>query len=159
MLLGLKVVLVAVVCVLAFLVLRTIKRNYQLIFSLIFFSGGILMAVMIGTQTVLVLPGVGGIGMGAAGGALTGYITYLLIGTVGVVTGGMGLALGALGMSLIGLIVGSIGATFGGFGLRTIHSWVIAIPVIFLGASMFYRNLTSNTVTEPSLIEGNPQRK
>lgn len=159
MLLALKVVLIAVACVLVFLVLRTIKRNYQLIFSLIFFSGGILMAIMIGTKTVLVMPGIGGIGVGGAAGALVGYMTYLLIGTVGVVTGGIGLALGALGMSFIGFILGSIGATFGGFGLRTIHSWVIAIPVIVLGVAMFYRNLTSKPFTDQPLIEGNSQSK
>jgi MFS family permease len=159
MLLALKVVLVVLVCVLLFLVLRTIKRNYQLIVSLIFFSGGILMAIMIGTTTVLVMPGIGGIGMGGASGALVGYLTYLLIGTVGVVTGGLGLALGALGMSLIGFLLGAIGATFGGFGLMTIHSWVIAIPVILLGVAMFYRNLTSKPLTDQPLIEGNPQSK
>ena len=98
---------------------------------------GIYLSTLVGTATHFVLPGMGAVGGGAAAGAGIGFLTYLAIGTVGVVTGGAGVALGVLGMSLIGGGVGAVGAAAGAVGFRTVTYPLVTPwfwgPVIVLG--------------------------
>ena len=98
---------------------------------------GIYLATLTGSYTSLVLPEAGSIAIGAGTGAVTGYVTWLIIGTVGVATGGVGVAVGAGAMAAIGAFFGGAGGAAGGFGLETVTYPLISpifwVPVILLG--------------------------
>lgn len=85
----------------------------------------------------MVLPGVGGIAVGAGTGAAVGFGTWLVLGTVGVATGGVGLAIGAVSMAAIGAFFGGIGGTASGFGIQSVSyplvHWIFWLPVIIIG--------------------------
>lgn len=53
-----------------------------------------------------------GAAIGSGSGAACGLLTWLVVGTIGVVTGGSGIGLGLLGQALVGGVVGGVaGAT------------------------------------------------
>lgn len=98
---------------------------------------GIYLATLTGTYTALVVPGLGKIAIGAGAGAAVGFVTWLVIGTVGFATGGAGVALGALAMTAIGAFFGSVGSGSGGFGLQTVtyplFHWAFWVPIVIIG--------------------------
>jgi len=98
---------------------------------------GFYLATLTGSYTSLVLPGIGSIAIGAGAGAAVGFITWLVIGTVGVATGGVGVAIGAGAMALIGASFGGAGGVAGGFGIKTVSYPLISpifwVPAIILG--------------------------
>jgi hypothetical protein len=104
---------------------------------------GIYLAALTGSSTQFVIPGVGSIGAGAAAGAGVGFLTWALVGTLGVATGGAGFAIGAAGMVLIGTIVGGVGAASGGVGFETITYPLVSpwfwVPIIIVGLSLLFR--------------------
>lgn len=103
--------------------------------SVVFY--GVYLATLTGSYTSLVLPGIGPIVIGAGTGAGIGFITWLVIGTVGMVTGGVGVAIGAGAMAFIGALFGGAGGAAGNFGIKTVTYALISpifwIPVIILG--------------------------
>ena len=114
-----------------------VARLHQRIVGLGIVFYGLYLSTLMGSMTRFVLPGAGAVGGGAATGAGIGFLTYLVIGTVGVAMGGTGVALGALAMSLIGGGLGAAGAAAGSAGLRTlayplVTPWFWA-PTIILG--------------------------
>ncbi|MHD0644816.1 hypothetical protein ACYPKM_04265 [Pseudomonas aeruginosa] len=131
-----QVVVMSLACVLVFFICQKLKRQIQLVIAFALMAVGVTAAVMIGTTTELVLPGIGGIAIGAVAGGLVGYLTSAVVGTLGVVTGGIGFALGSLAMAGICALLGAVGASAGGFGIRVTQTWVIALPVIIVGAWM-----------------------
>ena len=62
---------------------------------------GVYLATLTGSYTSLVLPGAGSIAIGAGTGATVGFMTWLAVVTVGVVTGGTGVEIGAGAMALL----------------------------------------------------------
>lgn len=98
---------------------------------------GIYLASLTGSYTSLVLPGVGSIAIGSGAGAAVGFLTWLVIGTVGVATGGVGVAIGAGAMTIIGTLFGAAGGAAGGFGIQTVTYPLISplfwVPVTILG--------------------------
>lgn len=97
-----------------------LKRVHQCVIGVGIVLYGFYLSTLTGTTMRWVLPGIGAIGGGAAAGAGIGFLTYLAVGTVGVVTGGVGIALGAAAMTLIGSGVGAVSAATGGFGYRAV---------------------------------------
>lgn len=96
---------------------ESLKRLHRRVVGLGIVPYGVYLSTLTGGTTMRwVLPGIGAIGGGAATGAGIGLLTYLAVGTVGVVTGGVGIALGAAAMALIGGGVGAVSAATGGFG-------------------------------------------
>ena len=110
---------------------------HQKIIGLLLIAYGAYLATLTGTITKFVIPGLFSVGGGAAAGAGVGFVTWLVIGTVGVATGGVGIAIGATGMTLIGGILGAVGATSGGAGFTAVRypliSPVFWIPLLLLG--------------------------
>lgn len=94
----------------------------------------------LGTATELVLPGIDGVVLGGATGALLGWLTWLFIGTLGLATGGTAFALGGGALAVVFVLVGTLVATTTGFGLRTIHQWLVAIPLLILALGLMARN-------------------
>lgn len=115
----------------------SLARLHQRVIGLCIVFYGIYLSTLVGTMTRFVLPEATALGGGAAAGAGVGLLTYLVIGTVGVVTGGTGVALGALAMSLIGGGVGAVGAAAGVSGFRALSYPLVSPwfwgPVIGLG--------------------------
>ncbi len=113
------------------------KRAHQRLLGWLTLIYGIFLASLSGSYTSFVLPGIGGITLGAGTGAVVGFGTWLVLGTVGVATGGVGLAIGAIAMTSIGALFGGIGGTASGFGLQNVSyplvHWVIWLPVIIIG--------------------------
>lgn len=132
----LQVLAMSIVSLLIYFVCRKLKRQIQIVVAYGMAAIGLVGAVMIGTTTELVLPGIGGIAIGAAGGAFAGYLISAAVGTLGVVTGGMGFAVGAGMMSVLGAALAAVGATAGGIGLRVTQTWIIAMPVLIVGLWM-----------------------
>lgn len=97
-----------------------LRRAHQKLLGWLTLVYGIFLASLTGSYTSLMLPGIGGITMGAGTGAAVGFGAWLVLGTVGVATGGVGLAVGAVTMALIGALLGGIGGTAGGFGIQTV---------------------------------------
>lgn len=97
---------------------------------------------------ILILPGIGSIGLGAAVGGTVGWAASAIIGTIGVVTGGVGIAIGVIGMTSIGAVLGAIGAGSGGFGIRTTTYFLVTpwfwVPLIFIGLFFMFRGRKSN---------------
>lgn len=114
------------------------QRIHQQILGSLVLVYGIFLAFLTGSYTELVLPGVGGVALGAGAGAAVGLGAWLALGTIGVATGGVGLGIGAIGMTAIGATFGGIGGASGGLGLREVSYWlihpIIWIPLIILGA-------------------------
>ena len=114
---------------------------FKLILGCLFIFVGMYLALLTGTVTSFVMPGLGKIVIGTASGVGVGLLTSLIVGTLGVATGGVGIALGALGMAVIGGLLGGVGATTSGFGLQTVTyglvSWVYWVPLI-LKESIFF---------------------
>ncbi|WP_137823017.1 hypothetical protein [Pseudomonas sp. D(2018)] len=137
--LGVLVLGVLVGCCLLFLALRRLKRTVQVMLAVMFLIIGTASAWMLGVTTELVLPGGRGIAAGAGAGGLAGYVASLFLGTLGVATGGVAFAVGAVAMTVIFSVVGALGATAAGFGLRTVHSWVIAVPIVLLALALLIR--------------------
>jgi hypothetical protein len=102
--------------------------------------GSLALGVALGTVTELVLPGIGGIVLGGSTGALLGWLTFVLTGTLGIATSGTAFALGGVAMASIFSVVGCLAATTAGMGVRTIHQWVIALPVLILALALFVRS-------------------
>jgi len=136
------IVLTAAVALLCFFVYRywqPIRRTTQWVVATVLLFGSLALGVALGTVTELVLPGVGGIVLGGSTGALLGWLTFLLTGTLGIATGGTAFALGGGALTAIFAIVGGFAATTAGFGVRTVHQWVIALPVLILALGLFAR--------------------
>lgn len=110
---------------------------HQKIIGLFLIAYGAYLATLTGTITQFVIPGVGAIGGGAAVGAGIGFVSWLVIGTVGVATGGVGVAVGATAMTLIGGVLGAAGAASGGAGFQTVSYPLISpffwAPLVLLG--------------------------
>jgi hypothetical protein len=110
---------------------------HQKIIGLLLIAYGAYLATLTGTVTQFVLPGIGAVGGGAATGAGVGFVTWLVLGTVGVATGGVGLAIGATAMTLIGGALGAAGAATGGAGFATVTyplvSPIFWVPLVLLG--------------------------
>ena len=98
---------------------------------------GIYLATLTGSYTAFVLPGFGGIALGAGAGAAVGFGTWLALGTIGLATGGVGIALGALSLVGIGALVGGLGGAAGGIGFQTVSyplvHWAFWVPLLFIG--------------------------
>jgi len=113
------------------------RRAHQRVLGWLILLYGIFLSSLTGSYTAFVLPGIGGIALGAGTGAAVGLGTWLVLGTVGVATGGIGLAIGALGMAAIGAIFGGIGGAAGGFGFQTVSyplvHWAFWLPLIVIG--------------------------
>ena len=113
------------------------RRAHQRLLGWLTLIYGIFLASLTGSYTALVLPGVGGIAVGAGTGAAVGFGTWLVLGTVGVATGGVGLAIGAVSMAAIGAFFGGIGGTASGFGIQSVSyplvHWIFWLPVIIIG--------------------------
>lgn len=118
---------------------QPIRRTTQWLLATILLFGSLALGVALGTVTELVLPGIGGIVLGGSTGALLGWLTFMLTGTLGIATGGTAFALGGVALASIFSIVGCIAATTAGFGVHTIHQWVIALPVLILALALFVR--------------------
>lgn len=132
-----------------------VARLHQRIVGLGIIFYGIYLSTLVGTMTRFVLPGAGAVGGGAAAGAGVGLLTYLVIGTVGVVTGGTGIALGALAMSLIGGGLGAAGAAVGVAGFRALSYPLVSPffwgPVIGLGIYLIVGiDIKKKLTTKPS---------
>lgn len=117
---------------------------------------GVYLSTLTGTVIQAVIPGIGAIGGGAVAGAGIGILTYLVIGTVGAVTGGVGFAIGALAMSLIGASVGAAGGAAGGIGFKTlsyplVSPWLWA-PIMVLGVYFLLgsRKKKRTTISSPA---------
>ena len=86
---------------------RLVRWHQRIVgLGIVFF--GIYLATLTETKTHWLPNVLGNTGGGAAKGAGVGFLTYLVVGTVGVVTGGVGVALGASAMALIGGTVGAV---------------------------------------------------
>ena len=94
---------------------------------------GLAMAMAIGTATHLALPGVGSIGVSAAVGAIVGWLTWLVVGTLGVVP--LGIAVGLWGMVSAAAGFSVLGGLVGGIGFKTVLTPYVPIaiwlPLIF----------------------------
>jgi hypothetical protein len=99
---------------------------------------GAYLALLTGTVTQFVVPGIGAIGAGAVTGSLIGLATFAVLGVIGVATGGTAFAVGAGLMALVGGTVGAAGGAAGGFGFRTVSVPLVSpffwVPVLILGA-------------------------
>lgn len=111
------------------------RRVHQAVLGTLTLTYGLWLALFTGTVLKVVVPGVGSMVLGSAAGAGVGFLTYLAIGTVGVVTGGVGIAIGAIGMAALGALVGGVGGA-GGAALARVPliSPVLWAPVILVGA-------------------------
>lgn len=114
------------------------RRIHQAILGGLTVFYGMWLALCTGTVLKLAVPGMGAAVLGTAAGAGVGFLTYLAVGIVGVVTGGAGVALGALGMVSIGAAVGGVGGAAGGVLTRVpvVHPAVWA-PVVLVGVYLF----------------------
>jgi hypothetical protein len=105
---------------------------------------GLFMAMAVGTSTHLVLPGIGSIGASAAVGALIGWTTWLIIGTVGVVP--LGIAVGVWSIVSVATGLSVVGGLSSGIGLKTILvpfvPPAIWVPILFTG--LLVRRSTKN---------------
>jgi hypothetical protein len=114
------------------------KRIHQQVLGILTLVYGIFLALLPGSYTSLVLPGLGGITLGAGAGAAVGLGTWLVLGTIGVATGGVGLAIGAASMTAIGALFGGIGSTAGGFEIHVVSyplvHWIFWVPLLVIGA-------------------------
>ena len=114
------------------------KRVHQKILGILTLVYGLFLSLLTGSYTSLVLPGLGGVTLGAGAGAAVGLGTWLVLGTIGVATGGVGLAIGAASMAGIGALVGGIGGTASGFGIRAVSyplvHWIFWVPLLVIGA-------------------------
>lgn len=145
-------IVVGILCLLVYRCSRPIKRAFQWLVATVLLFGSLALAVVLGTVTELILPGICGIMLGGATGALLGWLTWLFTGTLGIATGGTAFALGGAALAVIFALVGTIVGTTTGFGLRTIHQWVIAIPILILALALIARNrkrVESTTVALP----------
>lgn len=79
---------------------------------------GLTMALAIGIETHLVLPGIGSVGAGAAVGAFVGWLLWMIVGTLGVVP--MGIAIGLWSMVSAAMSLSALGSLVGGIGFRTV---------------------------------------
>ena len=110
------------------------RRAHRAIVGGLTMCYGMWLALCTGTVMKLVVPGIGAMVLGSAGGVGVGFLTFLAVGVVGVATGGIGIALGALGMMSIGAVVGGVGAAAGGaFVIVPLVSPVFWAPIIFVG--------------------------
>ncbi len=134
---GILVVLAASYLIFGYWKKRDIPLIRRTIGLLIMFYGAYL-ATLTGTTLSFVVPGIGSIALGAVTGAAVGFGTWLIIGTVGVVTGGVGVAVGAAAMAIIGAVLGGTGGAAGGFGFQRISyplvAWYFWVPIILIGA-------------------------
>lgn len=119
---------------------QPIRRTTQWLLATILLFGSLALGVALGAVTELVLPGIGGFVLGGSTGALLGWLTFLLTGTLGIATGGTAFALGSVALASIFSIVGGLAATTAGFGVNAVHQWVIAIPVLILALALFVRS-------------------
>lgn len=133
-------VVVSILCYLGYRFSRPIKQATQWVIATVLLFGSLALAVALGTVTELVLPGIGGIVLGGATGAFLAWLVWLLVGTLGIATGGTAFALGGWALAAIFSLVAATGAATTGFGLRTIHQWVIAIPILILALALMARN-------------------
>ncbi len=121
-------------CILIFFKPRKLIRK---LFGCILLLGGMYLALLTGSTSSLILPGLGKIALGAGGGAVVGLGTSLLLGTLGVATGGVGVAVGLWGMTIIGGLLGGVGGTTSGFGFQTVTHplvhWIYWLPLVLLG--------------------------
>ena len=104
---------------------------------------GLYLSTLTASVTKFIIPGIGAVGTGAATGASIGVVSWLLLGTLGVVTGGTGYALGAGLLALIGGSLGAAGAATGGFGFQVfkyplVH-WLFWIPLVAVGLTLIFR--------------------
>lgn len=84
------------------------------ILEFVVLATGFAMAMAIGTQTHLIFPSLGSLGLGAGLGAFIGSLVWLIVGTLGIVP--LGIAFGlwsmvatAMGLSVMGSLVGGLG--------------------------------------------------
>lgn len=110
------------------------RRLHQAVLGALTLTYGLWLALFTGTVLKVVVPGLGSMVLGSAAGAGVGFLTYLAIGTIGVVTGGMGIAIGAVGMALIGALVGGAGGA-GGAALARVPliTPMVWAPVVLVG--------------------------
>lgn len=134
---GILVILAASYLIIGYWKKRDIPLIRRAVGLLIMFYGAYL-ATLTGTTLSFVVPGIGSIALGAVTGAAVGFGTWLIIGTVGVVTGGVGVAVGAAAMAIIGAVLGGTGGAAGGFGFHRISyplvAWYFWVPIILIGA-------------------------
>lgn len=117
------------------------KVLHQQVVATLVLLYGVYLAMLAGTSTHFVVPGIGALGSGAAAGAAIGLATYLVVGAVGVATGGVGISLGLGAMTLMGAGVGAAGGASGAAGFTTVSYSLISplfwIPIVLLSAYLF----------------------
>jgi hypothetical protein len=106
------------------------KTAHQQIIGSLVIAYGLFLATLTGTATHFVVPGVGSVAVGAGTGAVVGFLTWLVVGTVGVATGGVGIAMGAGAMAIVGALFGGTGAAVGGAGFVT-EKFMLVNPVFW----------------------------
>jgi hypothetical protein len=104
---------------------------------------GLYLSTLTASVTKFVIPGIGAIGTGATTGVGIGVATWILLGTLGVVTGGAGYAVGAGLLALIGGSLGAAGAATGGLGFQVfkyplVH-WMFWVPLVAVGLTLVFR--------------------
>lgn len=106
---------------------------------------GLAMAMAIGTATHFVLPGIGSIGASAGLGALIGLLTWLVVGTLGVVPLGIAIGLWSMVSAAMGLSV--LGGLVGGMGFKT-----VLVP--YVPAAVWIPFLVTAYVIRKATLEG-----
>ena len=127
------------------------RRVHQCVLGGLTLAYGMWLALFTGAIFKLVLPGIGSIALGSVAGAGVGFLTYLAVGVVGVVTGGEGIALGALSMTTIGALLGGVGGAAGGVLVRVpIISPFFWVPVLIVGVYLFVGALRKRNPEAPT---------
>lgn len=135
-------ILIGMALVIAAISIRLLLRQqwrmaHQRVIGAVVLAYGTYLAMLTGTVTEFVVPGIGAIGAGAVAGSLIGLGTFAVLGVVGIATGGTAFAAGAGLMALAGAGVGATGGAVGGLGFRTVIVPLISpifwLPVMMLG--------------------------
>jgi hypothetical protein len=110
------------------------RRAHQAILGGLTMFYGMWLALCTGTVWKLVVPGVGSVVLGSASGAGLGFVTFLVVGTVGVATGGIGISFSAAAMVAAGAVFGAVGGAAGASLARVpLVSPLLWLPVLGVG--------------------------
>ncbi|RYF31935.1 MAG: hypothetical protein EOO23_00900 [Comamonadaceae bacterium] len=120
------------------------EKKHQKVIAYLVIGFGMYLAVLTGSATRLVLPGLGSIGLGATAGAGVGAVTYLLLGGIGLATGGTAYAVGLGWLVLVGGGLGAFSGSAAGFGLKTVSyplvQWYLWVPILLLGCYLWWNS-------------------
>lgn len=137
---------------------KTVPLAFRRIIGLTIVCYGLYLATLTGTHTQFRIPGSGffvstaaSAAIGAGTGAAIGWGTWLVLDTVGIVTGGTGFALGGIAMATISALVGGVssGVASGAGTITDQTFWTETItyplispwfwdPVLLIGILFFF---------------------